>query len=127
MCGSCCKALCVPISPQEARRYVLHNFPFYDWNEWSTYSNDLIFIDQELKPITYEHAMKINPEMDRDKEDGYFYSCPHLTEDNKCGIHDQLEKGHMCDGFPWYGGKPHGSKWYHPNCGYNVDVKEAAK
>lgn len=130
MCGNCCKALICNISPQEARRYVLHNYPFYNWDEWSTYSNDIIFIDQELTNISYEQAVKINPQIkewnltEEERKTRWFYKCPHLTEENECSIHDKLEPNHMCDGYPWYGKIPSDSSWYHKDCGYKQDLNE---
>ena len=128
-CGMCCKALVVSISPFEAKRYVRNNWPFHDFkNKYQTHTEDIIFIAEDLKPLSFDEAIKINPEIKNwdisDSDKAYFYSCPHLADDNKCSIHDKLEKGHMCDGYPWYGKMPHETDWYSPNCGYKEGLKD---
>ena len=125
-CGSCCKALVVNVSPQEATRYKLREYPFDSYSEEDVFLDDYLFIATQLKPLSHKEALKRNPNL-KDwflkKGKHFVYSCPLLGVDNLCTVHGKKGKNGMCDGFPWYGRKPTDMyAWYSPDCFFIGEV-----
>lgn len=53
----------------------------------------------------------------------YVYKCGHVTDDNKCSIHN--EKPIVCSGYPYYGDKNLNSyPWPYPDCCYEKSYYE---
>ncbi|MMZ43654.1 Flagellin N-methylase [compost metagenome] len=125
MCGRCCQAIHLPLSPKDIQEmHEKGNNP------------DASFIHQNWTPISKEEAFDINPyflvnekrikeeELDLNYEDLYFYTCNRLDKESKlCTVHDL--RPNVCSGYPWYGGRPHVTElFYSEDCGYRIDVED---
>ncbi|MCE7697849.1 MAG: YkgJ family cysteine cluster protein [Methanobacterium paludis] len=125
MCGSCCKAIRVSISPEKLEKEVKELYPDGVSDDMPEV-NDYGFMKLYWKSITRKEALKRNPHIKTwgERDYDYFYECIWF-KNNHCSCHDR--KPHICSEYPWYGEKPSDIHLYSPNCGYKIDIKEAAK
>lgn len=112
MCGKCCEAIHIPVSPEDLTKYE---------------GGDFKFVRENWIPITHEEAYEINPFLALSKElhEGrYFYTCTKLDkETGLCTVHENRPK--VCSGYPWYGRRPEfKDPLYAEECGYKIDIED---
>lgn len=111
MCGQCCRSIYLEESVHQRILNVVEeeneDLPFIREN--------FIFTGEKKK---YHSGIGFVGE-------SYIYSCKLITNDNKCGIHEN--KPRICSGYPWY---QHGKQAYnsqpveYKGCGYEIDHYE---
>lgn len=132
MCGKCCQAIVLNVSREEIEQMAsVQDYLSGKIDRTDLWNDDPIFIYLNWTPISTEDALRINPHIqtwfDAWEKSGqtrkwHFYKCSKLTEDNKCGVHD--ERPRVCREFPWYGKQPRISElFYADNCGYKIDIE----
>ncbi|WP_161624347.1 YkgJ family cysteine cluster protein [Alicyclobacillus acidoterrestris] len=116
MCGKCCEAIRVNVSPEEKE----HN-KYVNSRDWS-------FIGEHWRNISEDEAFHINPLLRLQKEVGlidhdvWYYACDMYDKStHKCMAHD--DRPPVCSEYPYYGRiKPTETMtWYSATCGYIND------
>jgi len=113
MCGYCCTAISIPISPA-------------DLKDMSKRLRDQEKMAEFFIPITEEEAIRRNPAIsakhEASTEERFFYECSQYNEDTKlCGAHENRPS--VCSGFPWYGNTINNvALIMHKKCSYWADV-----
>lgn len=121
MCGMCCRAIRLQISPDELKRRVCKD------EYLRTISDSAKLWDSEFvylfwEPITLEEALNINPHLKTWKEydEAYYYTCTKFdSKTNKCSIHEK--RPDVCSRYPWYDQQPfkeYNWYFYSDKCGY---------
>lgn len=119
MCGKCCEAIRLNMSPDEM-----------------SYGNskDLFFVRRHWHPIAEPDAFAINPVLRLQAEAAivpsprYYYTCDMYDKATKrCMAHD--ERPDVCSRYPWYDndeGAPDSEfmSWYSPTCDY-INAKDS--
>jgi len=122
-CGTCCKVIYLPISPEKVEAISK------DTN--SPDHANAKFVHENWIPLSTEQAREFNPfvvsQVDECGRSLYYYSCTRLDSvTNLCTVHDSRPQ--VCVDYPWYGRPPHPSEmWYTPDCGYVRDYDEWVK
>ena len=131
MCGTCCKAIVLPVSHDELKEYgSVREYLNGGITREDLWNDDPIFIYLNWKPITKEEAFEINPRLkvwENISNGGVvnkmnFWTCTkHDPITNICLVHENRPR--VCRGFPWYGVEPTSQPLYTKDCGYMVDIR----
>jgi Fe-S-cluster containining protein len=125
MCGQCCRAISLDLSPRGLRDLADRERARLETatphrTDVERLLRDISFILERFRPMARAQAVAINPEL-ADLEGRHFYSCDALAADGSCSCHSG--RPYVCEGYPWYHGAPNPALLVHRPCGYEHDVE----
>jgi len=129
-CGHCCRVVSLDHTKVELRALAIHeeqrlrrdpDHPHR--SDIERLLRDVRFIGRHFHRISRRRAVEINPVMAEPEFDGRsFYLCRALGSGGSCRHHEA--RPFLCEGYPWYGGRPRAGALVTPRCGYAAEVAQ---
>ena len=123
-CGICCRVVSLDHSSDTLRQLAEQERKRLDGPtphraEIERLLSDVEFILKHFHLVERSEALELNPQLE-DVGNRTYYRCDALDKGGKCSQHGK--RPYLCEGYPWYLGRPNPDLLIHRPCGYEQDL-----